>query len=213
MYSTFNRGRRVVVARRRAEHREAVDRLRPAPPRAAAPPRTCCPFPPRSRTCIVPCIASTRCFESASPSPVPSTPVASAPSRSNGVKSRSSLSAAIPAPGVGDVNAQAVPGRALTGDGHRSAGPVVLHGVRQQVQEHLLQALAIGQDVQVLVDDGDAHGDAPRSRRAARASIAWRRVSCTETGSSEICRCPASIRLMSSTSLISPSRWRPARRI
>jgi hypothetical protein len=50
------------------------------------------------RTCRVPPIASTSDFDSANPNPVPSIALPSAPSRSNGVNSRASLSAAIPGP-------------------------------------------------------------------------------------------------------------------
>ena len=93
-------------------------------------------------------------------------------------------------------------------------GRLYLMRVRQEVQQHLLQPLAIGEDVQ----------RARRPRRPApitlapaadgrTSSIAWRSVSGAGTGSSESCSRPASIRLMSSTSLIRPSRWRPARRM
>ena len=106
----------------------------------------------RALDATVPPIASTRRCESASPRPVPSTPPASAPRRSNGTKRRASLSAGDPRPGVGHGEPDAVGRRAIARDAVTAPpATVVLDRVREEVQEHLLEPLPVGEDVQIIV--------------------------------------------------------------
>src|SRR6266508_575145 len=131
---------------------EGTTRPSPGPLTTVSSTENVLPVPDSLCTRIVPPIASTRDFESVSPRPVPSTALASAPRLSKGVNSRASLSAAIPSPVSVTRMRRRLEGHRLGRDGHDTARAVVLDAVREEIQEHLLQALSIGQDVQLLVD-------------------------------------------------------------
>ena len=176
--------------------------------------RRCSPAVGALSTPMVPPTASTRCLTGPL-SPVLSTPVRSAPSRSKGVNRRARAARESGA-GVGNANpASGLP--RLAGDDHPSARPVVLGWHCSEVQEHL---------------DGSAAGRRgreghPSARRPPDFDPALRRASgldqvegprgsssgCTSTGSGESAAGRSPIPLMSSTSSISPSRCRPALRI
>ena len=109
------------------------------------------PLPTMLSTPRVPSSAAMIPLESASPMPVPSISVHSAPSRSNGTNSRSIFPAGMPMPVSSTLTRQLFGGpRRACADDHVSLRPVVLHRVREQVQHHLLQALAIREDIRAL---------------------------------------------------------------
>ena len=90
-----------------------------------------------------PSISSTSRLLSARPMPAPSTAPRSAPSRSKAWNRRDALRLVQPRAGVADGDAQRV---AVARRRHAdlAAAAVVLDGVGQQVQQHLLQPLAVG---------------------------------------------------------------------
>ena len=92
-------------------------------------------------------MASARRLESGRPSPVPSMALGWLATRSKGTKSRSMASAGDAQPGVGDLDAQPAAGHRLAVQVDAAALAVVLDGVGQQVEQDLLEPLAVAEDV------------------------------------------------------------------
>ena len=113
---------------------------------------------------------------------------------------------AMPAAGVGDSDSAARrSGIDVQRDAHRPARPVVLDGVGEEVEQHLLEALAVGQHELVAARRGVLLERDRRARRPAGARARSPRSAAPQqcTGSSDSGSRPASMREMSSTSLIS----------
>ena len=106
--------------------------------------RTCSRHRSRCPTPIEPPIASMRLLLRDRPRPVPSTSVFSAPSRSNGENMVDSSSWRIPRPGVRDTDPQSTLGHGA-GDVDVTVRAVVLDRVGEQVDQHLLDALLVGE--------------------------------------------------------------------
>ena len=112
----------------------------------ARPTRIVVPSPGRDSGSSVPPISSVSRFASGRPSPVPSIWERSAPSRSNGREDRADLALVHAGAVVGDHEPGLARARDLAGDADGAAGAVVLDRVRDQVDQHLGQALAVGAD-------------------------------------------------------------------
>ena len=136
-------------------------------------------------------------------------PVCSAPSRSNGSNSLSSCLGGMPWPCPSPSSVTPVARRRLAARRDRPAVAVVLDRVREQVEQHLLEPLA---------------GRRATDARRARSTVATSRCCWAASGPTSAERIgdrprrapparatapasPLSIREMSSTSLISSSRW------
>ena len=169
------------------------------------------PWPSSLSTQIRPPCSSTSRFESASPRPVPSRCSTPASVCWNSSKIRSWSSRGDAGPGVGDGHPHlAVDLRRADVD--RAPGGRELHGVREQVEDHLPDPAL------VAVDDVDV-----RARRRARprtpSFVARSRTITTprssasrsENGATSSSICPASTFDRSRMSLISASRWWPRR--
>ena len=87
-----------------------------------------------------------RC-DSARPTPLPSTALDWAPSRSNGVKSLGSSTAGMPIPVSWTMMSRFVGGRQLAPDLDPAAGAVVLDCVRDQVEHDLAKSTTVAVDV------------------------------------------------------------------
>ncbi len=108
------------------------------------------PAPRRLEAESVPPIAVVSASESASPSPVPSMPVRSAPSRSNGRKSRSSCSGSMPGPSSATSMCSRSSALGDHADAQGAALASVLHGVADEVQQNLPEPAPIQQRHDVI---------------------------------------------------------------
>ena len=164
------------------------------------------PVPGSLRTSIVPLIAATSDFDSARPSPVPSTPVASAPSRSNGTNSRSSFSAAMPGPvSVTEIRTRSSPARSqpiVT----VPRGRLYLTAFDRRLRSTCCRRWRSASTCKRSSTAPTRSVTASTVAVGPTSCMACAMVSRTGTGSSDRLSRPASIRLMSSTSLINPSR-------
>ena len=178
----LRRGRRAGQRRRRAASTGACDQR-------AARPRTCCPRPTALSTRRLPPIASTRCLDRASPRPVPSTalrlgaqaierreqPRRACRRRSRARCRRPRIRSAARRRGLAGHASPCRPRR------------LYLTAFDSEVQQHLLQALPVGQHVQRRASTAlDAQVDARvRRRAAARDRSRCARARATGTGSSD----------------------------
>ena len=155
---------------------------------------------------ITPRIACTKRFESAKPRPVPSMPDRSAPSRSKGVKTRSSLSAAMPTP-VSRTARRTLPPTSLHETVTAPPAGVYFTPLVRRLSKTCLRrwwsastkkSVSFADGVKRLIDRSAASGWI-KSTASSKATL-------TFTGSSERCILSDSMRLISRTSLINSRR-------
>ena len=172
--STYSRVRspRAMLDRHLDQHRLLRQRPRQVaarPPESSSNQNTL-PTPTVLSTPMSPPISSTSRLLTTRPMPVPSSLLASWPSRLNGWNSCAQLCCGQSLAGVLHTDAQAVRGRRAARHLDRSSRAVVFDRVGQQVDQHLLQAGPVGIDEARAVEVGKADADAALSAPAARSS-------------------------------------------